>query len=91
MCVLSALVMPKLKCAIVVSMLVFGMELKASNCCSVCSMNDGQFALFAVYVSYLVWCGYYRSVRVVIMIGRCSEGSLFIVRHVVFCSTVGEQ
>ena len=55
MCVLSALVMTKLKCAIVVSMLVFGMELKASNCCSVCSMNDGQFAL--LQFTCLIWCG----------------------------------
>ena len=29
--------------------------------------------------------------HVVIMIGRWSEGSVWTVRHVVFCSTVGEQ
>ena len=28
---------------------------------------------------------------VVIMIGRWSEGSVCMVRHVVFCSSVGEQ
>ena len=39
------LVMMELKCAIVVSRLVIRMELKVRNCCSVCSMNDGQFAL----------------------------------------------
>ena len=32
-----------------------------------------------------------RHVRVVIMIGRWSEGSVCAVRHVVFCSSVGEQ
>ena len=32
-----------------------------------------------------------RRVHVVIMIGRWSEGSVWTVRHVVFCSTVGEQ
>ena len=45
MCALSALVMTELKCATDVSMLVIGMELKMRNCYSVCSMNDGQFAL----------------------------------------------
>ena len=30
-------------------------------------------------------------VRVVIMIGRWAEGSVCTVRHVVFCSSVGEQ
>ena len=45
MCALSALVMTGLKCAIDVSMLVIEMELKTRNCCSVSSMNDGQFAL----------------------------------------------
>ena len=45
MCVLSALVMTELNYAIDVSMLVIGMELKKRNCCYVCSMNDGQFAL----------------------------------------------
>ena len=44
MCALSVLVM-ELKCAIDVSMLVIGMELKTRNCCSVCSMSDVQFAL----------------------------------------------
>ena len=32
-----------------------------------------------------------RHVRVVIMIGRWSEGSVCTLRHVVFCSSVGEQ
>ena len=32
-----------------------------------------------------------RRVRVVIMIGRWSEGSVCTVRHVVFCSSVREQ
>ena len=44
MCAMSALVMTELNCAIDVSMLVIGMELKMRNCCSVFSMNDGQFA-----------------------------------------------
>ena len=44
MCALSALVMMELKCAIVVSMLVIGMKLRIRNCCSVCSVKDGQFA-----------------------------------------------
>ena len=44
--VLSAFVMTELNCAIDVSMLVIVMELKTRNCCSVCSANDGQFALF---------------------------------------------
>ena len=35
----------ELNFAIDVSMLVIGMELKTRSCCSVCSMNDGQFAL----------------------------------------------
>ena len=45
MCAQSVLVMTELNCAIDVSMLVIGMELKTRNFCSVCSMNDGQFAL----------------------------------------------
>ena len=45
MCALSALVMMELQCAIEVSMFVIGMKLKTRNCCSVCSMNDGQFAV----------------------------------------------
>ena len=45
MCALSALVITELKCAIVVSMLVIGLELKARKFCSVCSINDGQIAL----------------------------------------------
>ena len=32
-----------------------------------------------------------RDVRVVIMIGRWSDGSVWTVRHVIFCSNVGEQ
>ena len=34
MCAMSVLVMTELKCAVVESMLVIGMELKARNCCS---------------------------------------------------------
>ena len=45
MCALAALVMPELNCAIDVSMFVIGIDLKTRNCCSVYSMNDGQFAL----------------------------------------------
>ena len=75
--------MTELKCAIDVCMLVIGMELKTRNCCSVCSMNYGQFALL-----YFVCV---RRVRVVVMIGRWSERSVCTVRHVVFCSSVGEQ
>ena len=50
MCALSVLVMTELNCASVMSMLVIGMELKMRNCCSVCSMNDGQFALCSLCV-----------------------------------------
>ena len=90
MCALSALVMTELNCAIDVSILVIGMELKMRNCCSVCSMNDGQFALLQFVC--VIRCGVgVRRVRVVIMIGRWSEGSVCTVRHVVFCSSVGEQ
>ena len=45
MCALSALVMTELDFAIDVSMLVIGMELTTGNCRSICSMNDGRFAL----------------------------------------------
>ena len=44
-CALSVLVMTEFNCAIDVSMLVIGMELKMRNCCSVYSMNDVQFVL----------------------------------------------
>ena len=37
-------VMMELKCAIVVTILVIGMELPARNCCYVCFLNDSQFA-----------------------------------------------
>ena len=53
MCALSALVMTELKCAVGVSMLVIGMELKTRNCC-VCSMNDGQFSLLQFV--RVIWC-----------------------------------
>ena len=63
------------------------MELKARNCCSVCFINDLQFVL--------LWFDWYgvgvRHVHVVFMIGRWSEGSVWTVCHVVFCSNVGEQ
>ena len=40
----------------------------------------------------VILCGLgVRRVRVVIMIGRWSEGSVCTVRHMVFCSNVGEQ
>ena len=40
----------------------------------------------------MIRCGVgVRRVCVVIMTGRWSEGSVWTVRHVVFCSTVGEQ
>ena len=64
MCALSALVMMELKCAIVVSVLIIGMELKARNCCSVCSMNDGSLLFCSLSVlPSVVWvvrvCYYY--------------------------------
>ena len=40
----------------------------------------------------VIQCGVgVRRVRVVIMIGRWSAGSVCTVRHVVFCFSVGEQ
>ena len=40
----------------------------------------------------VIQCGVsIQRVRVVIMIGRWSEGSMCTVCHVVFCSSVGEQ
>ena len=40
----------------------------------------------------VIQCGVgVRHVRIVIMIGRWSEGSVCTVRHVVFCSSDGEQ
>ena len=75
MSALSALVMTELNCAIDVSMLVIGMELKTRNWCSVCSMNDGQFV--RLYFVCVIRCDVgVRHVRVVIMIGRWSEGSV---------------
>ena len=69
MSALSALVMTELKCAIDVSMLIIGMELKTRNCCSVCSMNDGQFALLKFV--FVIRCGVgARRVCVAIMIER---------------------
>ena len=79
--------MTKLKLAIDVSMLAIGMELKERNCCSVCSMNDGQFVIFQCV--FVIRCGV--GVRRVIMIRRWSEGNVCTVRHRVFCFSVGEQ
>ena len=90
MCALSALVMIEVNCAIDESMLVIGMELKTRNCCSVCSMNDGQFALLQFVCVTQCGVGGKRE-RVVIMIRRWSEGSVRTVRHVLFCSSVGEK
>ena len=53
-------------------------------------MNDGQFALLQVVC--VNRCGVnMRHVHVVMMIGSWSAGSVSTVRHVVFCSNVGEQ
>ena len=90
MCALCALVMTELKCAFVMSILLIGIELQVRNCCFVCSINDGQFALLPFVC--VIWCGVgVRHVRVVIMIGTWSEGTVWTVHHVVFCSNVGEQ
>ena len=46
-------------------------------------MNDGQFVC-------VIRCGVGVRRVYVIIIGRWSEGSVCTVRHVVFCSSVGE-